>query len=168
MAKGSDELAQAMKEEENLAKYQAYSHLPPYPAKEEDLKIGQMKRAGRRKFRFLKFAKQELKRGDVAIEEVKRIEGMPIHSFYELNLTELARWEKGLYPFGRAGGKRKRSNGEGGELEEGRERSVKLEHASAGSGDDQELGGELMKSMESEETSESEVAADDSAITDSE
>lgn len=91
-----------------LEKYKAYSHLEQYPTK-EDLGRQQMFRVRRRKKRFLAFARKEEKRGEVATEEVAKIESMPDWSFYELNLIELARWEKGLYPFAPTMSKRKRA-----------------------------------------------------------
>lgn len=117
MEEGSEELEKARQEQEDalakkrahLEKYKAYSHLPQYPTKKEDLTQKQMDRARRRKIRFLAFARKEEKRGEVASEEVAKIENMPDWSFYELNLIELARWEKGLYPFAPTGSKRKRS-----------------------------------------------------------
>lgn len=89
-----------------------YSELPPYPTRKEDLTVEQLRKAQRRKNKFLCFARSEVKYGEVAREEVVKIEATPVEAFYVLNLLEQYRYKMGHYPFAPMGRtKRKRERG---------------------------------------------------------
>jgi len=177
MEEGSEELQQAREEKKetwarkkaHMAKYKKYSHLSQYATKEEDLTARQMAKAQRRKRRFLNFANREAKRGEVAEEEVRKIQSMPVWSFYELDLVQLARWAKGKYPFAPEFSKRKTMSQveyneyrqAGSELPNGDKEELERV-AEGGEGErEEELDNSLTGSMGSGESSESDYNSDD-------
>jgi hypothetical protein len=102
---------------------------------------------------------------------VRKIQSMPVWSFYELNLVQLARRAKGKYTFAPEVSRRKvMSQVEyneyrqgGGELPKGGEEEGHKRNASgiAEDGEDEELDNSLTGSMEGDESSESDYSSDD-------